>query len=425
VTVPKDDPSSVSAAMAVLSSSSSTDEWYVGINGVPVGPVRLSELRRKAASGLITEESLVWREGFEEWLPLRTFPELVAMLKETGTNRASLTPAPPQAAPMPSNRPQAPPTGKAAASLPGPRPAPAPRGTLSPARNNVVALASRRATAEKIEGLGEPVRDDEIRFEAETAAPPATASALLSPPPSPSVPAPAGHTTHSGLGTRFAESRRAHPAAWLVVGLGGMFLGVAAMVFLLPKGSSKPAVQIVSVMVPTPPPPAATGEGEGMTSIGPIEVSAPTSTKPAGGSKGAKAADPGGGGTPSPLSTGLTGLTGLVGGPSGASGPIAKSGGSGPLQTADLERAVQSHRAFVKRQCWDVALASRAPGAPSSVRVVATITVAPDGHVQSVNAQGGEAYPGLATCVQGQVKNWTFPPSDGGTFSVPFIFAAQ
>ncbi|HKQ68815.1 MAG TPA: GYF domain-containing protein, partial [Polyangiaceae bacterium] len=81
VAAPHEDPSSVSAAMAVLSSSSSTEEWYVGINGVPVGPVRLSELRRKAASGLITEESLVWREGFEEWVPLRTFPELCAMLK--------------------------------------------------------------------------------------------------------------------------------------------------------------------------------------------------------------------------------------------------------------------------------------------------------------------------------------------------------
>src|SRR6266542_6196662 len=60
VSAPKEDPSSVSAAMAVLSSSSSTEEWYVGINCVPGGPVRLSELRRKAMSGLVNEESLVW-----------------------------------------------------------------------------------------------------------------------------------------------------------------------------------------------------------------------------------------------------------------------------------------------------------------------------------------------------------------------------
>jgi hypothetical protein len=211
-----------------------------------------------------------------------------------------------------------------------------------------------------------------------------------------------------------------------VVGLGGMFLGVAAMVFLLPKANSKPAVQIVSVMVPTPQVPVAAGEGEGMTTIGPIEVTA-AATKPGSGgtAKGTKAADPGAAPPTAPANTSLSGLSGLVTGPSGPSGGTSKSGGGGPLQTADLERAVQSHRAFVKRQCWDSALASRPPGAPSSVRVVATITVAPDGRVQNVTAQGGEAYPGLATCVQGQVKSWTFPPSDGGTFSVPFIFAAQ
>src|SRR6185503_5078221 len=159
VAAPNEDPSSVSAAMAVLSSSSSTEEWYVGINGVPVGPVRLSELRRKAANGGITEESLVWREGFEEWLPLRTFPELVAMLREGGTGRTSLTPAPAPVGGLPSNRPVAPQTpARMGAPLagPGPRPAPPRTAVATAARSNVVALASRRATAEKIDGFDEP-----------------------------------------------------------------------------------------------------------------------------------------------------------------------------------------------------------------------------------------------------------------------------
>ena len=38
------------------------------------------------------------------------------------------------------------------------------------------------------------------------------------------------------------------------------------------------------------------------------------------------------------------------------------------------------------------------------------MTIASDGHVQSANASGGEAFPGLAMCVQGQVKSWKFPP---------------
>jgi TonB family protein len=79
----------------------------------------------------------------------------------------------------------------------------------------------------------------------------------------------------------------------------------------------------------------------------------------------------------------------------------------------------------VKRQCWENALATRPPGAPSSARVVVTMSVAPDGHVQNVTASDAAGYPGLSSCVQGQVRNWKFPASDGSTVTVPFVFAAQ
>ena len=76
------------------------DEWYVGINGVPVGPIRLSELRSKASAGAVGYDSLVWRDGFEQWQPLRTFPELVAIVEESlSSARASLTPQIPGAMP--------------------------------------------------------------------------------------------------------------------------------------------------------------------------------------------------------------------------------------------------------------------------------------------------------------------------------------
>ncbi|MET0595177.1 MAG: hypothetical protein ABW133_20930, partial [Polyangiaceae bacterium] len=225
-------------------------------------------------------------------------------------------------------------------------------------------------------------------------------------------------------------SRRVHPAFYVVVALGGVLLGVVAMVVLMPKSNVKPAVQIVSVMVPAPAAPAAAPvENEGAT-VGPIEVSAPVvaaaSTK---GSKkaAAAAAEPASPGTPAaPLSTSLTGLGGLVGGPSAPSGGSTQGSSGGQLQAVDLERVVQSHRAFVKRQCWDPALGARAPGAPSSARVVVAINVGREGSVQSANATGGDGYPGLSSCVQGQVKNWKFPQGDGTTsFTVPFVFAAQ
>jgi hypothetical protein len=70
-----------------------TDEWYVAINGVPVGPVRISELRRKAASGAVTEDSLCWQEGLEEWRPVRSIPELATPQRGTGLEPASRAPA--------------------------------------------------------------------------------------------------------------------------------------------------------------------------------------------------------------------------------------------------------------------------------------------------------------------------------------------
>ncbi|MEO7095574.1 MAG: GYF domain-containing protein, partial [Polyangiales bacterium] len=68
------------------SSSASTDppaeEWYVAIDEVPVGPIRLTDLRAKYGVGNVTDDSLVWREGFEEWRPLRTLAELHELVRE-------------------------------------------------------------------------------------------------------------------------------------------------------------------------------------------------------------------------------------------------------------------------------------------------------------------------------------------------------
>jgi predicted Zn finger-like uncharacterized protein len=57
-------------------------EWHVSIQDVPVGPIRLEEMAHKIDAGAVSEYSLVWREGFEEWRPLATVPELVALLHE-------------------------------------------------------------------------------------------------------------------------------------------------------------------------------------------------------------------------------------------------------------------------------------------------------------------------------------------------------
>jgi hypothetical protein len=53
----------------------------------------LQQLKEKAATRKATLDSLVWKDGFEEWKPLRDFPELVALVED--------------AAPLPSYEPEA------------------------------------------------------------------------------------------------------------------------------------------------------------------------------------------------------------------------------------------------------------------------------------------------------------------------------
>lgn len=63
-------------------SASIAEEWYVGIEGTPTGPLTLAQLREKAQAGKATLESLVWKDGFEDWKPIRDFPELAALVEE-------------------------------------------------------------------------------------------------------------------------------------------------------------------------------------------------------------------------------------------------------------------------------------------------------------------------------------------------------
>ncbi|WP_437757977.1 GYF domain-containing protein [Sorangium sp. So ce1389] len=72
--------------------STSSEDWYVGVGGVPLGPVRLSVIREKALAGAVDGDSLVWREGFDEWLPLKNFPELLEIVTQAQSTRVS-TPA--------------------------------------------------------------------------------------------------------------------------------------------------------------------------------------------------------------------------------------------------------------------------------------------------------------------------------------------
>jgi hypothetical protein len=363
------------------------DEWFVGVNGSPIGPIRLSDLRAKAASGAVTLESLVWRDGYEEWRPLKTFPELVAVVEESLSSvRASMAPFVPSVA-----RPSAP----------------------SPSTS----LAPRPATPE---------------------AKPVSSSSDVTAPIAP--PAPATRSTavtgSAVVTDEIAVPRQRSPyAAWAAIGVAlalGLTLG-----FVIFSRQSEPVVQYVQVPASAGPA-AAVPALENAAPAPPPVASAEAGKKvePSTGSKSGSGTAVAGKGPAAPEpekpGSGLSGLKGLSGlGASGPSGPsggtTTPSSGSSQLDGAQVQSTVARYTGSVKRSCWQPALDSRDPNAPTSARVVVTITVAGSGSVQNVTTSGDpRGYPGLANCIAGRVRGWQFPPSSGTTtVNVPFVFAAQ
>jgi hypothetical protein len=328
------------------------DEWYVGINDVPVGPIRLGELRAKAASGAIQGDSLVWRDGLEEWRPLRTFPELVAVVEESLSSvRASGLPL----------------------ALPGDY---GDFGTPLPSG---------------VTGVG-VVTDD--------------------------------------LAAAGLARQRTPLAAWFAVAA-ALGCGVAIGAFFWAK--QKPPETIVKYVdrpVPGAEPAPVVGAQDPAAVAEPGASGASPKARP-GSRPGVKpvAATNGDKGE----SGGLKGLDGLrpTGGPGPGSSPGTSSGSSsgsgGQLDSGQIQSTVSRYTGSVKRSCWQPALDSRDPSAPTSARVSVTITVGPSGNVQNVTTSGEpRGYPGLASCIAGRVRNWQFPASGGTTTAnVPFVFAAQ
>ncbi|MDB4759842.1 GYF domain-containing protein [bacterium] len=80
-------------------------EWYAHMNDENKGPVTKNQIAQWIAAGAITQESLVWKEGTEEWEPANiAVPELFAGASLSGPNFAAaqaLEPAPLSSKPCP------------------------------------------------------------------------------------------------------------------------------------------------------------------------------------------------------------------------------------------------------------------------------------------------------------------------------------
>ncbi|QDT59389.1 hypothetical protein SV7mr_18960 [Stieleria bergensis] len=47
-------------------------EWYAHIDGEPTGPLTLTEIDALIKSGSLTSNTLIWRAGFDDWLPAKS-----------------------------------------------------------------------------------------------------------------------------------------------------------------------------------------------------------------------------------------------------------------------------------------------------------------------------------------------------------------
>ena len=451
-----------------------TDEWYVAINGVPVGPVRISELRRKAAAGAVTEESLCWQEGLEEWRPIRSIPELAALVREAaqGGHRPSMTSSPelPPSARSPSfpaapRTPAAPPPtttpnfdATAAMAMPaGVYSAPPPARPMTPSapaavgRNNVVpfrpAPASDGGRASEDFGLG---LGSGAAAVAPSLAPPqpmfSQAPTPLAPPitvPSPvadpfAIPPGAGGAPNSAAlnAPPYRESYVPPPAMapqpprsiplwfWpvllLALGFGG---GLAFVVF-------KPQPQPAPIVIQAPPTATIPAASAAPIDKGDIPPPPPATADTAAAGTDTPGTKPRSGGTKvattKPATTeekkglDLGGLVPGAGGPNVNAGGGPGAGGGGGLDQAGVERVVAAHRAGVKRTCWERGAADQ----KSSVNVTIKATVAGNGSVASTSSTGDD--PVVGKCIENQVKTWMFSaPGSSQQIAIPFKFVRQ
>jgi predicted Zn finger-like uncharacterized protein len=410
-TVQREDEGSAPFDMADLAPG---DDWYVAVNGVPVGPIRIAEVRRKAALGAVTEDSLVWQEGLDEWRPLKTFPDLLANVREAAAGgRISITPPPPDVRPSVPPPPRAPPPRHSAANIPSrlsssrPLPTPAPAST----RSNVVAITSRLATAERLDDAA-----------TELGALPKLAAAVADPfaVPAPAAMAPPSSAAMAPLGDKppivasaslappsRADARSRKQPPWIVIAMiaGAVAFGSVAAVSIFMKPAPLPAPAAVGAAAAPTAAPAAPASAAVVATVAPVEPAASVailSPAPAARGGGATRATPAAPTTPG-RSLDLHSLAGANVAPSEDPGGSDAPAAPGQcISGGQVQQVIGLHQVAIRRACWE-----RNPTSKPTVSVSVALTVGSDGSPQGVSATGDE--PSVAKCIENDVRGWHFP----------------
>jgi hypothetical protein len=363
------------------------DAWHVAINEVPVGPMRREDVARRIAAGAVTSESLAWREGLDDWLPVRQIPELAALLGMQAPPPVAFVPA------MPAQRVDMAPIGGRA----GAAPAFSLDDWAPPGPDASSAHALR----------GSPLADvDSSR---------------------------GGRSPQWGLmfvglcvfaflmsamtifGARFlsrTEPAATAPAAATVTGTTTAPSAEPAEARVSPPSEAETqemVIELDEVGLDSPTRPRTTG-ANGAKATPTTATTAKSKGKPdLTDAEKAMLARMGGGAEPA--------ISGI-----GSKTTTTRSTGAGPsggLTADQLSKVVMQGRKNLQR-CYETAL--RGSGSDETIRLDVEITVSPAGNVTAVKT-GGSELPGMKDCVQRTVKMWRFPSSGDSTQTkFPLVF---
>ncbi len=521
-------PPSTPAAHVAPAAPGEAPEWFVGVDGEPLGPITRAALGEQIRRGKVTAESLVWREELPDWRPLRTFPELAGLVAPPESKHSdpiALTRAKEEAARKSAEaarqRDEA--AAREAARLREQERAAEATRAREEERRRELEEAKRRAHEEKLReeerareiaaakavgrpgpavswappsgpdllgaapsatdlfgapastdvpvtSSGEPGRASDAKaLDGPTSgAGRSSGSALVSDPGAPPVSDPGappvsdpGALTVSDPGAaapspeldaeelraaglppdaeRRSRRRGLNPMAYAFIAAATAFGAVSAWFLFGQKTEPGPIAQNTTgagQATPTDdlgsgptretvgeagdPHPSHSADGTGGGAAGGPRLSG---TFP--GKMGDTGADPQPGSDtktePSPKAVKCTDpddpfCSSNVDGPS--KGPTQQNGGESgaPLSPAQVNGTVSKFRGSLMRRCSAMVTKGNA-------KVSATIRVAPSGAVSSVSTSGGAEVPGLASCVQSRIQNWTFPQAGGPTtVNVSFNF---
>ena len=436
------------------------DEWYVAINGVPVGPILVAEVRRKAALGSVTEDTLVWQDGLDEWRPVRSFPELAATVREAAhAGRGSLVPPAPPSRGTARLSPDRSPAVHAVPQAPLHPPAPPPQAPApAPPASSVqrpIALAPHAPTPQGPHPLAPAVAPEQTGAAAPAESPPPAPRSAEVQPASVSadpfkVPAPpfvgsSAANAQEPLG-RPVAARTLDEAAlrslgeldlppargtpWVAIAMvaAAMAFGsTAAIVLLLPRASQpaqpESALPAAATMNPqnTMKPgvagdpsdrpanqresPSPSSQAEALRR--PV-ASAPPRPQPmaaATASASSRAFD-----THSfiPPSAGVIPTDDTTESPK-APGQCQSEG--------QVQQVIAQHQTAIRRTCWE-----RNQTEKPAASVAVALTIAPDGSPQGVSVTGDD--PMVARCIEGDLHSWHFPAmgcSQKTAFSLKFV----